>query len=204
MTNLLKSDLTAANAPRLAGWQPPRLRDCVWHLIGAFAVLSLIMVSRCVAECDSCLAALATHAVRFDSILLQDSSGAIIRGELLAIDKSHSLLSLAERRSHQVREFGVSRDKVIALGYRKAGKPNFYLAIAGFFLGQIVGKIAEDVIDPSYDIRMEIVPFQRPKGNEDGTWIGAIAGFGSGLILPMLFASDHLIACTTNQPTRQK
>lgn len=174
------------------------------HFISLLCALTFILASRCLADCDSCLAVLATHAARFDAIFLQDSSGAIIRGQLLAIDKSHSVLSIAERGSREVRDFVIAPRKVVALGYRKAGKPKFYLAVAGFFVGQIVGKIAEEVIDPSYEMRMQIIPFQRPKGNEDGTWIGAISGFGTGLIFPMLLSSDHVIPCTSNNSIKQK
>jgi hypothetical protein len=188
----------------LARSTPAPRRQLTRPFVGAvlLAILTLSSLSR--AECDSCLSALETHVRRFDEVLIQDSSGTIIRGQLLAIDQRQASLQLSERGSHRVREFEIARDKVISLGYRKAGKPKPYLIIAGFFVGQLVGKVVEHAFDPSYEIRMEILPFRRPKGNEDGTWFGGIAGFVAGLALPMLVPANRVIPCTDNQSLGKK
>lgn len=156
------------------------------------------------ASCDSCLIQLSTKASLYDRISVVDSNTATIHGTLTEIDLENSRLTLSQSGSRHLLQYSICGDKVTRLGFQKRGKPNPYLMVAGFFIGQIVGKLVENALDPGYDIRMELLPFQRPVGNEDGTWAGAIAGFGVGLLVPMMMPTERSIPCYDPLNTGEK
>lgn len=156
------------------------------------------------ASCDSCLIQLSTKASLYDRISVVDSNSTTIHGTLTEIDLKKSRLTLSQSGSRHLLQYSICGDKVTRLGYQKRGKPNPYLMVAGFFIGQIFGKLVENVLDPGYDIRMELLPFQRPVGNEDGTWVGAIAGLGVGVLVPMMIPTERSFPCYDPLNTGEK
>ncbi len=184
-------------------WERPastRIRISVWVLflllIGGSGVAN--------ASCDSCLIQLSTKVSLYDRVSVVDSNTATIHGTLTEIDLEKSQLTLSRSGSRHLLQYSICGDKMAGLGFQKRGRPNLYLIVAGFFIGQIVGKLVENFLDPGYDIRMELLPFQRPVGNEDGTWVGAIAGLGVGLLVPMMIPTERSIPCYDPLNTGEK
>lgn len=194
MASNTKSDAKIYHGTRLGA----RFRPMSTLNISSVAILLVLVLAfhgTSLGDCDSCLAELNRNTSLYDRISISDSNRTTIRGTLVKIDLKNSLLTLSHNRSRQLLEYEICRDKVSRLGFRKQGKPNIYLMVAGFFVGQIAGKLVEEIVDPSYQIRMEIIPFRRPVGNEDGTWAGAIAGLGAGLLVPMMIPAERTVTC---------
>lgn len=200
-----------SSKPDAARHPRPNLRIGGWSQLTRIGInrgVVLLLIFGCFrfanGSCDSCLAQLSRNTSLYDRISVVDSNNISIRGTLISIDIGNSSLTLSQYKTRHLLQYDICRDNVSQLGFRKRGKPNLYLTVAGFFAGQIVGKLVENIVDPSYKIRLEILPFRRPIGNEDGTWAGAIAGLGVGLLVPMLIPSERSIPCAQRPNSGKK
>ena len=203
MSCLTKSDTAVQSA---SGCQTTN-RSRAIRLKIRFCIVIFPLLGCCSAakgDCDSCLIELSRHVSLYQQITVADSNNFTIQGNLIKIEIENSQIALSQSRSRRLLQYNICRDNVTQLGFRKRGKPNLYLIVAGFFIGQIIGKLVENLLDPGYDIRMEILPFRKPIGNEDGTWVGAISGFGAGLFASMLIPSGRSILCRRYQDSGRK
>lgn len=164
--------------------------------IAAVAVILGLLLSPSLAAAQSadCLRPVWSHLKPNDRLSIFKRDGSTISGKLATVDLDRNIVSLSSTGGNVPGNVTIPAADIWQIEYKKAGKIQFWWAVAGFAVGALAGAgIGAAAYDEGDNFASDADT--RSEASLKGAAIGGVGGMLLGALISPLFPSKRTVNC---------